>query len=191
MCFVSNQSKKAISSFPKKYCSKYLNIWILIDKCSDSSTGGGCVQLDLNPFVHGRFYIYTQTTLNFFKQIFSFKGANLKRTTKFDLLKKSRKKIFIFEYFPKIPSEMNSKHPFYSILIPMTLHAKFLFCSQGGPRGSQIPKFRTKTFIFEYFPKIPSEMNSKHPFYSILIPMTSHAKIFILVVGGPKGVPEP
>ena len=46
-------------------------------------------------------------------------------------------------------------------------------------------------FIFEYVPKIPSEMNSKHPFYSILIPMTSHAKIFILVVGGPKGVPEP
>ena len=54
-----------------------------------------------------------------------------------------------------------------------------------------VPKFMTKTFIFEYFPKIPSEMNSKHPFYSILIPMTSHAKIFILVVGGPKGVPEP
>ena len=54
-----------------------------------------------------------------------------------------------------------------------------------------VSKFRTKTFIFEYFPKIPSEMNSKHPFYSILIPMTSHAKIFILVVGGPKGVPEP
>ena len=53
-----------------------------------------------------------------------------------------------------------------------------------------VSKFRTKTFIFEYFPKIPSEMNSKHPFYSILIPMTSHAKIFILVVGGPKGVPE-
>ena len=48
-----------------------------------------------------------------------------------------------------------------------------------------VPKFKTKTFIFEYFPKIPSEMNSKHPFYSILIPMTSHAKIFILVVGGP------
>ena len=53
-----------------------------------------------------------------------------------------------------------------------------------------VSKFRTKTFIFEYFPKIPSEMNSKHPFYSILIPMTSQAKIFILVVGGPRGVPE-
>ena len=45
---------------------------------------------------------------------------------------------------------------------------------------------KTITFIFKYFPKIPSEMNSKHPFYSILIPMTSHAKIFILVVGGPR-----
>ena len=54
-----------------------------------------------------------------------------------------------------------------------------------------VPKFRTKTFIFEYFPKIPSEMSSTHPFYTILIPMTSHAKIFILFVGGPQGVPEP
>ena len=40
--------------------------------------------------------------------------------------------------------------------------------------------------MFKYFPKIPSEVNSKHSFYSILIPMTSHAKIFILVVGGPR-----
>ena len=54
-----------------------------------------------------------------------------------------------------------------------------------------VPKFRTKTFIFEYFPKIPSEMNSRHPFYPILIPMTLHAKFFILFVGGPKGVPDP
>ena len=29
------------------------------------------------------------------------------------------------------------------------------------------------------------------PFYTILMPMTSHAKIFILIVGGPQGVPEP
>ena len=54
-----------------------------------------------------------------------------------------------------------------------------------------VPKFNTKTFIFEYFPKIPSEMNSKHPFYLILIPMTSHAKILILFVGGPQAIPEP
>ena len=30
------------------------------------------------------------------------------------------------------------------------------------------PKFKTKIFIFEYFPKMPSEMNSKHPFYSMI-----------------------
>ena len=54
-----------------------------------------------------------------------------------------------------------------------------------------VPKFSTKTFIFEYYTKIPSEMNSKHPFYTILIPMTTHAKIFILFVGGPQVVPEP
>ena len=34
-------------------------------------------------------------------------------------------------------------------------------------------------------------MNSKHPFYSILIPMTLQAKIFILFVGGTQGVPDP
>ena len=30
--------------------------------------------------------------------------------------------------------------------------------------------FETKIFISKYFPKIPSEMNSTHPFYHILIP---------------------
>ena len=47
-----------------------------------------------------------------------------------------------------------------------------------------VPKFRTRTFIFEYLPTISSEMNSTHPFYTILIPMTSHAKTFILFIGG-------
>ena len=37
-------------------------------------------------------------------------------------------------------------------------------------------KFKTKIFIFEYFPKIPLEMNSTHPFYPILIPNTSYVK---------------
>ena len=32
-------------------------------------------------------------------------------------------------------------------------------------------------------------MNSTHPFYTILIPMTSHAKIFILFVGHTDGLP--
>ena len=49
-----------------------------------------------------------------------------------------------------------------------------------------VPKFKAKTLIFEYFPKILSEMNLTHPFYTFLIPMTSHAKIFMLFVGGPK-----
>ena len=43
-----------------------------------------------------------------------------------------------------------------------------------------VPKFKTKPFIFEYFLKIPSEMNSTHNFYTILLPMITHAKIFIL-----------
>ena len=31
-----------------------------------------------------------------------------------------------FLYFPKIPSEMNSTHPFYPILIPNTPYVKFV-----------------------------------------------------------------
>ena len=33
-------------------------------------------------------------------------------------------------------------------------------------------------------------MNSTHPFYTIFIPMTLHAKIFTMFVGGPQGDPE-
>ena len=43
-----------------------------------------------------------------------------------------------------------------------------------------------KNLILEYFPKIPSEMNSTHPFYPILIPNTSYVRMFIMFVGGPK-----
>ena len=44
-------------------------------------------------------------------------------------LKKLNPKIFIFEYFPKIPSEMNSTYPIYPILIPNTPYVKFSsFC---------------------------------------------------------------
>ena len=50
-----------------------------------------------------------------------------------------------------------------------------------------VPKLETKTFFSEYFPKNPSEMNSPHPFYTIFIPITPHAKIFIFFVGGPGG----
>ena len=133
----------------------------------------------------------------------------IKAKNKFVLgVPKFKNKTFIFEYFPKIPSEMKSTHPFYTILIPMTCK-HFHFVRRGALRGPRtlkknlwylqiisirgckkiffirakknsvlgVPKFRTKAFIFEYFPKIPSEMISTHPFYTILIPMTSHAKI--------------
>ena len=47
-----------------------------------------------------------------------------------------------------------------------------------------------KIFIFEYFPKIPSEINSTHHFYPILIPSTSYVKIFILFIRGVPGSPR-
>ena len=43
-----------------------------------------------------------------FEDIFSFKGARPKKASEFDL-KNVKTKIFIFDYFPKIPSEMNSR----------------------------------------------------------------------------------
>ena len=52
---------------------------------------------------------------------------------------------------------------------------------------------KTKIFIFIYFSKIPSEMNSNDPFYPILIPNTPYVKFslfFFLVVGGSQGVPN-
>ena len=50
----------------------------------------------------------------------------LKKASKFDLFQKFQKtKILIFEYFSKIPSEMNSNDPFYPILIPNTPYVKF------------------------------------------------------------------
>ena len=52
------------------------------------------------------------------------------------------------------------------------------------------PNVRTKILIFEYFPKIPSEMISTHPFYPILIPNTPYEKsslfFFLVVVGSQK-----
>ena len=48
----------------------------------------------------------------------------LKKASKFELFLKSKTKILIFEYFPKIPSKMISTHPFYPILIPNTAYVK-------------------------------------------------------------------
>ena len=103
-------------------------------------------------------------------------------------------KILIFEYFPKIPSEMSSTHHFPPILIPNT--SIVFFCLfVGGPMGSQnskkrfviskkfyysqkilctgCPKIVVKIFIFWIFSKIPLKINSTHPF---LIPNTLYVK---------------
>ena len=122
---------------------------------------------------------------------------------------------------------MNSEHPFYSILIPMTLHAKFFILFVGGPQAVPdhklyhhdphscifsknsfrnehppppfSPYFDTQHSISKIFisihyvrigvPKIPSEMNTTHPFYPILI-LTSYVKNFILSIGGPRTPPK-
>ena len=71
----------------------------------------------------------------------SVEGARPQKGLKFDLFQEFYPKIFIFEYFPKIPSKMNSRHPFYPILIPNTPYEKFslfLFLFVGGSQG--VPK---------------------------------------------------
>ena len=80
--------------------------------------------------------------LNFVEKIFSFEGARPKKGLKIRPFSKiSKTKIFIFEYFSKIPSEMNSNDPFYPILIPNTPYVKFsifFFLVVGGSQG--VPK---------------------------------------------------
>ena len=64
----------------------------------------------------------------------------LKKASKFDLFQNVKTKILIFEYFPKIPSEMNAMHPFYPILIPNTQYVKFslfFFLVVGGSQKSK------------------------------------------------------
>ena len=64
--------------------------------------------------------------LNFFEKNFSFEGARPEKGLKIRSFSKiSKTKIFIFEYFSKIPSEMNYNDPFYPILIPNTPYVKF------------------------------------------------------------------
>ena len=41
--------------------------------------------------------------------------------------KKFKPKIFVFEYFPKIPSDINSTHPFSTHTV-FTYHVNFLYC---------------------------------------------------------------
>ena len=79
----------------------------------------------------------------------------LKKASKFDLFKNVQPKILIFEYFPKISSEMNFVHPFYPVLIPNTPYGKFLFFSflfLGEPRGSQM--WQSSLFKI-YIPSLP------------------------------------
>ena len=61
-----------------------------------------------------------------------------KRPHKFTFLKNVKTIILIFEYFRKIPKVLNSKHPFYPILIPSNPYVKFSFffvLFVGGSRG--------------------------------------------------------
>ena len=77
--------------------------------------------------------------LNFFEKIISFEGARPEKGIKIYSFQKLQKtKILIFEYFSKIPSEMNSNDPFYPILIPNTPYLKFkffFFLVVGGSKG--------------------------------------------------------
>ena len=65
-------------------------------------------------------------------------------TLKYDLfIKNSKTKILIFEYFPKIPSEMNSTHPFYPIPYTQKMISKNNFnfrtgCSKSAVRGGKL-----------------------------------------------------
>ena len=68
--------------------------------------------------------LYTHSLpLIFWGKNFSFEGARPQDLTFF---KNVKTKIFIFENFPKIPSKINSTHPFHPILIPNAPYMKFL-----------------------------------------------------------------
>ena len=82
-------------------------------------------------------HIYSHFPLLNFLTTFSLRMLCLKKPYNMDFFKKFKTKIFIFEYYPKIPLEMNSTHPFYPILIPNTSYVKNFILFVGGPRGSQ------------------------------------------------------
>ena len=99
----------------------------------------------LNPLTYGWFYRTITLIGNGIKrflyihiaypQIFLTK-CSLKRTQKLTFLKNFRTKIFIFEYFPKLPSERNSKHPFYLFFIRITSHARRFLLVGGASQGA-------------------------------------------------------
>ena len=72
-------------------------------------------------------HIYLHVLLLNFLTPFSLRMLCLKKPYNMDFFKKFKTKIFIFEYYPKIPLEMNSTHPFYPILIPNIPYVKFLY----------------------------------------------------------------
>ena len=88
-------------------------------RCGTARTGGGD---STNPRFDSseNWYriIYMQICYHYFFSFLRVLGP--KKASKF-----SKTKIFIFEYFTKIPSEMNSNDPFYPILIPNTPYVKF------------------------------------------------------------------
>ena len=112
-----------------------------------------------NPLVHGRFsrpilkilnieithiengikrFLYIQHThslpLIFLKNFSVLMVLGLKKASTFAFFKNVKTKIFIFVYFPKFPSEINSTHPFYPILILNTPYVKFSLFFQGVPK---------------------------------------------------------
>ena len=97
-------------------------------------------------FISPRIYIYINTYIHIYKYIYTYIymfysyifwqhfhwGCYTWKSLKILFFGKFKNKIFIFEYFPKIHSEMNSTHPYYSILIPNTPYVIFFsFCFRG------------------------------------------------------------
>ena len=78
----------------------------------------------------------------------------------------------------------------YWINSPLTLSGPRFFQYRKDGGGGGYSKFdqnvKTKIFILEYLPKVASEMNFTHPFYTILIPNTI-CEIFIFLLFVPMG----
>ena len=88
--------------------------------------------------------------LNFFWKNFQFWECwAWKRHQNFTFFKSFKPKIFIFEYFPKILSEITSTHPFYPILIPNKPDVIFFFILFVG--GFQKDFFFIKANKFKIF----------------------------------------
>ena len=68
-----------------------------------------------------------KTDINFFFIYFLGSGRNMQFSHFF------RSKIHIYQYFPKIPSEMSFPHPYYSELTPHMPYEKITFFTHWDP----------------------------------------------------------